>query len=231
METSSSDLIESYDVHFYPFGLGSQSCLFPFTYQVDAFEADPTIGVCFHSVYINHLGKVFEDNNDFTTKTYNTIPDKSNITYNTFIELGKFIHTPSVMLHSEGLIEALSQLKTEPRALDVLLHIIASSRKRVHKLEGRYATYRSGIGVWSSAPKWEIVLKGRSVFKAMLDFEFLDENDRQVLSDKLNSADANVLRLMKNWTLRHHLKHLVKIKTIKSPILRNVFLTYQKLSH
>lgn len=33
METSSSDLIESYDVHFYPFGLGSQSGLFPFTYH------------------------------------------------------------------------------------------------------------------------------------------------------------------------------------------------------
>lgn len=199
--------------------------------QVEAFEADPTIGVCFHSVYINHLGKVFEDTDDFTTKIYNALPDKSNITYKTFLEFGNFIHTPSAMLRKEGLIEALSQLKTDPRALDVLLHIIASSRKRVHKLEGRYATYRSGIGVWSSAPKWEIALKGRSVFKAMLDFEFLDENDRQVLSDKLNSVDANVLRLMKNWTLRHHLKHIIKIKIIKSPILRNVFLAYRKLRH
>ena len=33
MDASSSDLIEKYDVHFYPFGLGSQSGLFPFTYH------------------------------------------------------------------------------------------------------------------------------------------------------------------------------------------------------
>lgn len=199
--------------------------------QVDAFEADPTIGICFHSVYINHLGKVFEDNADFTTKTYNKIPDKSNITYKTFLEFGNFIHTPSTMFRNEGFIEALSQLKTEPRAIDFLVLMIASSRKRVHKIKGRHATYRSGIGVWSSLPKWERVLKWRTVLKAILDFEFLDKNDRQILSDKLNYLDADVLRLMKNWTITDQLKHLVKIKIITNTLLMNILLAYRKSRH
>ena len=33
MKASSSDLIEKYDVHFHPFGLGAKSGLFPFTYH------------------------------------------------------------------------------------------------------------------------------------------------------------------------------------------------------
>jgi hypothetical protein len=195
---------------------------------VDAFQSDTSIGLCFHAVYINYFGKISTDKDDFTTKIYNRIPDKSNITYKTLLEFGNFIHTPSVMYKKNGLIEALSQLDTKPGALDFLLHIIATKQMRAHKIEGRHATYRSGTGTWSSLPEWEKVKKWKIVLQCIRELNFLEPTDRESLSSQIDSIDAHVHRLMQNWSRKDQIKHHLKRVILSWPVLKKAFLTYLK---
>jgi len=199
--------------------------------QVDAFQSDTSIGLCFHAVYINYFGKISTDEDDFTTRAFNRITDKSNITYKTFLEFGNFIHTPSVMYKKNGLIETLSQLDTMPGALDFLLHIIATKQMRAHKIEGRHATYRSGTGTWSSLPKWEKVKKWKVVLQSILGLDFLEPTEREKLSSRIDSIDADVHRLMQNWSRKDQIKYHLKRVILSRPVMKKAFLTYRKFRH
>tara|TARA_B110000503_G_C7071498_1_gene381067 strand:- start:164 stop:1183 length:1020 start_codon:yes stop_codon:yes gene_type:complete len=197
--------------------------------QADAFESDPSIGLCFHAVYINHFGRIHDDSNDATTKKYESISDKENITYKTLLQLNNYIHTASIMLRRKDLVENIENLPLESPALDIILSLIASSEGRIHKIQGRYATYRLGIGVWSSMPEWEKQMKWKWVLKSMLDLDFLDAEDRQGINLSLDQLDHAALKSIQSWTVWEHLKHQIRISILNSPFLRRGYMEYQKV--
>lgn len=184
--------------------------------QVDAFRTDETIALCFHRVWMKQLDRVHSDEFDPTYVLFQKIKDNPRIGQLDLIELGNFIHTPSVMFRKEDVWPILLKFKEEPPALDYVVSIIATSVGRIHQIDGLHATYTSGSGVWSSQPQWLKHLKWRFVLTAIESLDCIDPEGRARLREKIEENDKNMNDCLKRWNWFEHLKHDVLIR-IQSP--------------
>ncbi|TDQ19579.1 glycosyltransferase involved in cell wall biosynthesis [Algoriphagus boseongensis] len=111
--------------------------------QVDFLEANDDFALCFHSVDV-----LFQDGSIVKDFFIKDVFDKSDSTIYDLAAFGNYIHTPSVVFRNNFL--KLSDNFIKSPIGDYYLWILISQHGKIKKISEVMATYRIGVGYFSS---------------------------------------------------------------------------------
>jgi glycosyltransferase involved in cell wall biosynthesis len=188
--------------------------------QVDFLEGNPEYSICFHRVQILENGLLKSDDNDVTEKRFNKIIKKNRIGVNELIELGNFIHTPSVVFRKSSLPKLMPFELSHSTVGDFFLYILLTNENQyIKKFNEQMGVYRRGVGIYSTQSSFDMsfnILKYKTCILSFLDKE---EHKEKLLKQIFLSIEKIKAREQKKSAELSY-KKLIKlfIKKIKSDL-------------
>lgn len=188
--------------------------------QVDFLEGNLDFSICFHRVQILENCLLKSDDNDVTEKRFNKIIEKNRIGVNELIEVGNFIHTPSVVFRKSSLPKLMPFELSYSTVGDFFLYILLTNENQyIKKFNEQMGVYRRGVGIYSTQSSFDMsfnILKYKTCILSFLDKE---EHKEKLLKQIFLSIEKIKAREQKKSAELSY-KKLIKlfIKKIKSDL-------------
>ena len=188
--------------------------------QVDFLEGNVEYSLCFHRVQILENGLLKSDDNDVTEKRFNKIIKRNRIGINELIEVGNFIHTPSVVFRKSSLPKLMPFELSYSTVGDFFLYILLTNGNQyIKKFNEQMGVYRRGVGIYSTQSSFDMsfnILKYKTCILSFLDKE---EHKEKLLQQIFLSIEKIKAREQKKSAELSY-KKLIKlfIKKIKSDL-------------
>lgn len=161
--------------------------------QVDFLDANPDYSVCTHRVKVfDEVKKKLVD--DFITPE---VPETTDLEY--LAVHGNYIQTPTVVRRYKGEVYDKFARLGHTIMWDYILHVLYAHYGKIKKLEGEWAVYRYGVGVWTNSGITQADREIRTIRSiAKLTTLVDDDNIRSLLDSRIDTcekeAGAVVLR-------------------------------------
>jgi glycosyltransferase involved in cell wall biosynthesis len=161
--------------------------------QIDFLEANIEYTICYHRVKV--LNKKNFIIHDITEERYNKIKN-SPITLDDLLDVGNFIHTPSVVF--KNVIKEIPYQFEFSSVGDYFLYVMLAKEGFIKRLDDVMAVYRSGVGIHSTQDR--ITMSKNMLIYQSCILSYLENDDQKKLYLKkqikfINSFDIYIKSL------------------------------------
>lgn len=160
--------------------------------QVDFLDANPDYSICTHRV------KVFDETKRKFIKDSITleVPETTDLEY--LAAHGNYIQTPTVVRRYNGKVYDKMARLGHTIMWDFIMHVLYAHYGKIKKLDGEWAVYRYGVGVWTNSGMNQADREVRTIRSiAKLTTLVDDDKIRDLLDSRIDVCEKEVREVAK----------------------------------